>query len=95
MFAGTIRSNLQLGVERTLTDAELEEALCLDLSTRCPIASIPIWEQWERRCWEVGSSVWRYRNPSILLLDEATSALDSENQEKILTALKARRETHP
>ena len=42
MFAGTIRSNLQLGVERTLADAELEEALCLDLSTRRPIDSIPI-----------------------------------------------------
>ena len=42
MFAGTIRSNLQLGVEKTLTDAELEEALCLDLATRCPIDSIPI-----------------------------------------------------
>ncbi|KAK8791390.1 hypothetical protein WA588_001400 [Blastocystis sp. NMH] len=73
MFSGTIRSNLQLGVEKTLTDAELEEA----------------------RCWEVGSSDWRYRNPSILLLDEATSALDSENQDKFLTALKAWRETHP
>ena len=46
MFAGTIRSNLQLGVERMLTDAELEEAcrqaLCLDLATRCLIDSIPI-----------------------------------------------------
>ena len=42
MFAGTIRSNLQLGVERTLADGELEEALCLDLATRCPIDSIPI-----------------------------------------------------
>ena len=42
MFAGTIRCNLQLGVERTLTDAELEEALCLDLATRCLIDSIPI-----------------------------------------------------
>ena len=42
MFSGTIRSNLQLGVERTLADGELEEALCLDLSTRCPIDSIPI-----------------------------------------------------
>ena len=42
MFAGTIRSNLQLGVERMLTDGELEEALCLDLSTRCPIDWIPI-----------------------------------------------------
>ena len=42
MLAGTIRSNLQLGVERTLADAELEEALCLDLATRCPIASIQI-----------------------------------------------------
>ena len=42
MFSGTIRSNLQLGVERTLADGELEEALCLDLATRCPIDSIPI-----------------------------------------------------
>ena len=42
MFAGTIRCNLQLGVERTLTDGELEEALCLDLATRCLIDSIPI-----------------------------------------------------
>ena len=40
MFAGTIRCNLQLGVERTLTDGELEEALCLDLATRCPIDSL-------------------------------------------------------
>ena len=45
MFAGTIHSNLQLGVERTLADGELEEALCLDLATRCLIDSIPIWEQ--------------------------------------------------
>ena len=60
MFAGTIRCNLQLGVERTLADGELEEALCLDLSTRYPIDSIPIWEQWERRCWEVRTSDWRY-----------------------------------
>ena len=40
MFAGTIRSNLQLGVERTLTDAELEEAchqaLCLDFINEMP-----------------------------------------------------------
>ena len=42
MFAGTICSNLQLGVERTLADGEMEEALCLDLATRCPIDSIPI-----------------------------------------------------
>ena len=42
MFAGTIRCNLQLGVERTLADGELEEALCLDLATRCLIDSIPI-----------------------------------------------------
>ena len=42
MFVGTIRSNLQLGVEKMLTDAELEEVLCLDLATRCLIDSIPI-----------------------------------------------------
>ena len=40
MFSGTIRSNLQLGVERMLTDAELEEvcrqALCLDFINEMP-----------------------------------------------------------
>ena len=36
MFSGTIRSNLQLGVERTLADAELEEALCLDFINEMP-----------------------------------------------------------
>ena len=36
MFSGTIRSNLQLGVEKTLTDAELEEALCLDFINEMP-----------------------------------------------------------
>ena len=35
------------------------------------------------------------RHRRVLVLDEATSALDSENQEKILTALMAWRETHP
>ena len=36
MFSGTIRSNLQLGVERTLADGELEEALCLDFINEMP-----------------------------------------------------------
>ena len=36
MFAGTIRYNLQLGVEKTLTDGELEEALCLDFINEMP-----------------------------------------------------------
>ena len=40
MFAGTIRCNLQLGVERTLTNGELEEAcrqaLCLDFINEMP-----------------------------------------------------------
>ena len=56
------------------------------LSNEMPDRFVAIWEQWERRCWEVRTSDWRYWNPSILLLDEATSALDSGNQEKFLTA---------
>ena len=104
MFAGTIRSNLQLGVERTLTDAELEEAchqaLCLDFINEMP-------DRFDTDLGAVGKAVSGgqkqrlalaraiLRNPSILLLDEATSALDSENQDKFLTALKAWRETHP
>ena len=100
MFAGTIRSNLQLGVERTLTNAELEEALCLDFINEMPY-------RFDTDLGAVGKAVLGgrkqrlalaraiLRNPSILLLDEATSVLDSENQEKFLTALKAWRETHP
>ncbi|KAK8817605.1 hypothetical protein WA538_004324 [Blastocystis sp. DL] len=104
MFAGTIRYNLQLGVEKTLTDAELEEvcrqALCLDFINEMP-------DRFDTDLGAVGKAVSGgqkqrlalaraiLRNPSILLLDEATSALDSENQDKFLTALKAWRETHP
>ena len=104
MFAGTIRSNLQLGVEKTLTDAELEEvcrqALCLDFINEMP-------DRFDTDLGAVGKAVSGgqkqrlalaraiLRNPSILLLDEATSALDSENQEKFLRALKAWRENHP
>ena len=104
MFAGTIRSNLQLGVEKTLTDAELEEvcrqALCLDFINEMP-------DRFDTDLGAVGKAVSGgqkqrlalaraiLRNPSILLLDEATSALDSENQEKFLTALKTWRENHP
>ena len=100
MFSGTIRSNLQLGVERMLTDGELEEALCLDFINEMP-------DRFDTDLGAVGKAVSGgqkqrlalaraiLRNPSILLLDEATSALDSENQDKFLTALKAWRETHP
>lgn len=35
------------------------------------------------------------RHRRVLVLDEATSALDSENQEKILMALKVWRKNHP
>ena len=35
------------------------------------------------------------RHSRVLVLDEATSALDSENQEKILMALKVWRKNHP
>ena len=104
MFAGTIRSNLQLGVERTLTDGELEEvcrqALCLDFINEMP-------DRLDTDLGAVGKAVLGgqkqrlalaraiLRNTSILLLDEATSALNSENQDTFLTALKAWRETHP
>ena len=100
MFSGTIRSNLQLGVERMLTDAELEEALCLDFINEMP-------DRFDTDLGAVGKAVSGgqkqrlalaraiLRKPSILLLDEATSALDSENQEKFLTALKTWRENHP
>ena len=75
MFSGTIRSNLQLGVERTLTDGELEEALCLDFINEMP-------DRFDTDLGAVGKAVSGgqkqrlalaraiLRNPSILLLDE-------------------------
>ena len=104
LFSGTIRENLQLGVNHELSEEELEEAckqaLCLDFINEMP-------DRFETDLGAVGKAVSGgqkqrlalaraiLRKPSILLLDEATSALDSENQEKFLTALDAWRTTHP
>ena len=104
LFSGTIRENLQLGVNHELSEEELEEAckqaLCLDFINEMP-------DRFETDLGAVGKAVSGgqkqrlalaraiLRKPSILLLDEATSALDSENQEKFLTALNTWRKTHP
>ena len=104
MLSGTIRENLQLGVDHELSEEELEEAckqaLCLDFINEMP-------DRFETDLGAVGKAVSGgqkqrlalaraiLRKPSILLLDEATSALDSENQEKFLTALDAWRKTYP
>ena len=104
MLSGTIRENLQLGVNHELSEEELEEAckqaLCLDFINEMP-------DRFETDLGAVGKAVSGgqkqrlalaraiLRKPSILLLDEATSALDSENQEKFLTALNTWRKTHP
>ena len=104
LFSGTIRENLQLGVNKELTEEELEEAckqaLCLDFINEMP-------DRFETDLGAVGKAVSGgqkqrlalaraiLRTPAILLLDEATSALDSENQEKFLTALSSWRTMHP
>ena len=104
LLSGTIRENLQLGIDHELTDEELEhackQALCFDFINEMP-------DRFETDLGATGKAVSGgqkqrlalarviLRQPSILLLDEATSALDSENQERFLEALNEWRQTHP
>ena len=104
MFSGTIRENLLMGVDRTVSEEELksvcEQALCMDFINEMP-------DEFETDLGATGKAVSGgqkqrlalahaiLRNPAILLLDEATSALDSENQEKFLEALNGWRKSHP
>ena len=104
MFSGTIRENLLMGVNREVSESELEEvcrqALCMDFINEMP-------DRFETDLGATGKSVSGgqkqrlalaraiLRNPHVLLLDEATSALDSENQDKFLEALGIWRSTHP
>ena len=96
MFSDSIRKNLLIGNDRTLSDAEIEEALdaagC-DFIKEMPFGLDTILE--ENACNISGGQRQRLaiarallRNPTILVLDEATSALDTISERKLQESLK-------
>ena len=100
LFAGTIRSNLTLGLPTaaTLTDAELERA-CRDAEIHDFVASLPdgygtaLGGKAQATALSGGQKqrlcVARalLRRPRVLLLDEATSSLDSQSERLVQAAV--------
>lgn len=96
VFAGSIRDNLQYGLERTLTDDELWHGLSLAYADQF-VREFP--EQLETELGERGVKLSGgqkqriaiarafLRDPNVLMLDEATASLDSQSEEKVQRAL--------
>ncbi|MEO1768943.1 ABC transporter ATP-binding protein [Candidatus Enterococcus ferrettii] len=96
VFAGSIRDNLQYGLERTLTDEELWHGLSLAYADQF-VRDFP--EQLETELGERGVKLSGgqkqriaiarafLRDPNVLMLDEATASLDSQSEEKVQRAL--------
>lgn len=96
VFAGSIRDNLQYGLERTLSEAELWQGLELAYADQF-VRDFP--DQLETELGERGVKLSGgqkqriaiarafLRDPKILMLDEATASLDSQSEEKVQRAL--------
>jgi ATP-binding cassette subfamily B protein AbcA/BmrA len=98
MLSGSIRENLLYGLNRTVTQDEIDQALehsrCDEFVGRLEKGlDTQIGEQGillsggQRQRIALGRMF--LRNPDILLLDEATSQLDEENEHLIVQGLKA------
>ena len=92
MFATSFRKNLLYGIDRDVTDSEINRALKM-ANVYQFVSSLP--EGLETFCGSGGSQMSGgqkqriaiaralLRNPQILLLDEATSALDNESEKMV------------